>query len=61
VPEALDRLSPEFEAQAGRSLQALVSALAWLIWCIVAAFIIFLIFRVFSFYLGIINEGLKGV
>ena len=52
VPEALDRLSPELEAQARRSLEALASVLAWLIWCLVAAFIVFLIFRIFQFYIG---------
>ena len=52
VPEALDRLSPELEAQARRSLETLAAALAWLIWCLVAAFIVFLIFRIFQFYIG---------
>jgi type IV pilus assembly protein PilC len=59
VPEALDRLSPELEAQARRSMQMLASALAWLIWCLVAAFIIFLVFRIFMFYLGQINDALR--
>jgi type IV pilus assembly protein PilC len=58
VPETLDRLSPDFEAQARRALEMLASALAWLIWCLVAAFIIFLIFRVAMFYIGQINNAL---
>jgi type IV pilus assembly protein PilC len=58
VPETLDRLSPDFEAQARRALQALASAVAWLVWCLVAAFIIFLIFRFMFFYLGLINSAL---
>lgn len=61
VPEALDRLSPELEAQARRSLEALASALAWFIWCMVAVFIVFLIFRIFMFYVGAINDALKQV
>jgi len=61
VPEALDRLSPELEAQARRSLETLASALAWVIWCAVAVFIIFLIFRIFQFYVGQINDALKQV
>jgi type IV pilus assembly protein PilC len=61
VPEALDRIGPELEAQARRSLEMLASALAWLIWCLVAAFIIFLIFRIFSFYIGALNDALKQV
>lgn len=61
VPEALDRLSPELEAQARRSMETLASALAWAIWCAVAVFIIFLIFRIFQFYIGQINDALKQV
>jgi type IV pilus assembly protein PilC len=60
VPEQLERLSPEFEADARRKLERLASSLAWLIWCVVAGFIIFLIFRIFMvMYLGPINEALK--
>jgi type IV pilus assembly protein PilC len=58
VPETLDRLGPDFEAQARRALEMLASALAWLIWCLVAAFIIFLIFRVAMFYIGQLNNAL---
>jgi type IV pilus assembly protein PilC len=61
VPEALDRVGPELEAQARRSLEMLASALAWLIWCLVAGFIVFLIFRVFSFYINQLNDALKQV
>ena len=61
MPEALDRVGPELEAQARRSLEMLASALAWLIWCLVAGFIVFLIFRVFSFYINQLNDALKQV
>jgi type IV pilus assembly protein PilC len=61
VPETLDRLSPDLEAQARRALEMLASAVAWLIWCLVAAFIIFLIFRVMFFYIGQINAQLDGI
>jgi type IV pilus assembly protein PilC len=61
VPETLDRLSADLEAQARRALEMLASALAWLIWCLVAAFIIFLIFRVMLFYIGQINAQLNGI
>lgn len=57
VPETLDRLSPELEADARRSLAALVIASGWLIWMLVAAFIIFLIFSLASFYVGMINDA----
>src|SRR5690606_2711827 len=59
LPETLERISPELEADARRSLTALVIASGWLIWMLVAAFIIFLIFSLFSFYLGMINQELS--
>lgn len=51
VPETLERLSPQFEDDARRSLYGLTITLGWVIWAIVAMLIIFLIFRVMSFYL----------
>jgi type IV pilus assembly protein PilC len=57
VPEALQRLSPQFEDQARRSLRGLAIAAGWLIWCGVAAFIIFLIFRIALWYVGLIYEA----
>ena len=60
VPEALQRLSPQFEDQARRSLAALTAACAWLIWALVATFIVFIIFRIFSFYAGMINQAAQG-
>ena len=59
VPEALDRLSPQFADQARRSLSALTTALGWAIWACVAVFIIFLIFRVALSYVGMINGATK--
>ena len=56
VPEMLDRLSPDFEERAQRSLSALAVALGWLIWIMVAALIIFIIFRVFLRYVSLINS-----
>ncbi|GAB4145123.1 MAG: type II secretion system F family protein [Planctomycetaceae bacterium] len=59
VPEALDRLSPQFADQARRSLARLTSALGWVIWSCVAIFIIFLIFRIAFFYVGMINNATR--
>ena len=59
VPEALHRLSPQFEEQARRSLTALSVTLAWVIWMIVAGFIIYFIFRVMLTYLGMIQDALN--
>lgn len=61
VPEMLHRLSPQFEDQARRSLKALTSALSWLVWSLVATFIVFFIFRFFLWYVGMINDALRGV
>ncbi|MCH8829087.1 MAG: type II secretion system F family protein [Planctomycetes bacterium] len=59
VPEALHRLSPQFEEEARRSLSAMTTALGWLIWGIVAAFIIFLIFRIVLSYVDMITKASK--
>ncbi len=60
VPEALARLSPQFEDQARRSLAALAVALGWLVWICVAGLIIFIIFSFVSNYVGIINKLSSG-
>lgn len=61
VPEALQRLSPQFEENARRSLKALAATCGWLIWASVAGFIIFIIFSILFWYLGMLNEGLKMI
>jgi type IV pilus assembly protein PilC len=61
VPEALERLSPQFEEQARRSLQALASVVGWLVWVAVAGLIIFIIFSVFLTYFAKINDLSKGI
>lgn len=59
VPETLDRLSPQLEDQARRSLATLTAALAWLIWGMVAALIVFFIFRIALWYVNLINDAVK--
>ncbi len=61
VPEALDRLSPQFEDDARRSMKALAGALGWFIWASVAAFIIFIIFRVFLWYVSLLNNVINEI
>ena len=56
VPEALQRLSPQLEEQARRSLSAMTMVLAWLIWALVAGLIVFIIFRVFLNYIAMLND-----
>jgi type IV pilus assembly protein PilC len=57
VPETLERLSPQLEDQAKRSLSLLTSTLAWVIWGMVAMLIVFLIFRIALMYIGMLNEA----
>ncbi|MBS0205051.1 MAG: type II secretion system F family protein [Planctomycetes bacterium] len=61
VPEALERISPQLEDQARRSLSAMTAVLAWLIWALVAAMIIFIIFRVFMNYVALLNDLSRGI
>ena len=56
VPEALLRLSPQFEDQARRSLRALTAAISWLVWLCVAAFIVFFIFRIMLWYVNMLGS-----
>lgn len=60
VPETLERLSPQFEEQARRSLAALAVTLGWLVWLIVAVFIIFIIFSIVLRYVGMLNSAASG-
>jgi type II secretory pathway component PulF len=46
VPEMLERLSPELEARALRSLAALAAALGWVIWMLNVALTLFFIYRI---------------
>lgn len=60
VPEVLDRLSPQFEEEAQRGLQALTAAAGWAVWALVAMFVIFMIFNIALQYVGMINDAAKG-
>ena len=59
VPETLERLSPQLEEQARRSLSGLTTALGWMIWGMVATLIIFFIFRIAWMYVGLINDAVN--
>ena len=59
VPETLERLSPQLEDQARRSLSAMTAVLAWVIWGMVASVIIFFIFRIALMYIGLLNDAGK--
>ena len=59
VPETLERLSPQLEDQARRSLAIMTTALAWIIWGMVAMLIIYFIFRIAFMYVGLLNGALN--
>lgn len=60
VPEALQELSPELEARARRSLEALTGLAGWMIWALVAMMIVFLIFRIMLWYVSLLNSAASG-
>ena len=59
VPETLERLSPQLEDQALRSLATLTTALGWVIWGMVATLIVIFIFRIALMYIGLINDAVS--
>ena len=59
VPETLERLSPQLEDQARRSLSVLTATLTWVIWGMVATLIIYFIFRIALWYVGQLNDALN--
>lgn len=61
VSESLNHLSNQYRDQAEMSNKILTTFASFAIWGGVAAMIIFLIFRLFSFYLGTLNDALKGI
>jgi len=61
VPESMAILSRQYQDQAQRALGVLTVFAGFAVWAMVAALIILLIFRIFSFYLGTINDALKGL
>lgn len=61
VPETLERLFPQFEESARRSLSALSTALGWVVWGLVAAFITFFVFRIVLSYIAMVNDLAGGL
>jgi type IV pilus assembly protein PilC len=59
--ESLDVIARQQLEEARRALATLTSVAGYAIWCLVAGFIIVLIFRMFNFYLGNIDQALKGL
>lgn len=60
VPEALYRLSPQFEDEARRAMKTLTRMLSVAVWLCVAGFIIFFVFRFMLWYVDQIGQALEG-
>ena len=60
VPETLDRIGPDLEADARRAVAALAAALGWVVWAVVAGFIVWIIFSIALQYVGMINDAASG-
>lgn len=61
VPEALHRLSPQFEENARSHMKTLTRAITVLVWLLVAGFILFFVFSFMLWYVGQINKALEGI
>jgi len=58
VPEALHRLSPQFEEEARRAMKTLTRMLSVAVWLCVAGFIIFFVFRFMLWYVDMIGKAI---
>lgn len=60
VVETMGLLSRQYQERAQAATRVLTMLAGFAVWCVIATLIVLLIFRVFSFYLGAINDALKG-
>jgi type II secretory pathway component PulF len=61
VAESLDVISRDYSERARMANKLLTMAATFAIGAAVAVFVVFLIFRLFFFYLGMIEDALKGI
>ncbi len=61
VPEQLHRLSHVFEDQARRSMRRLTAVFSAAVWLFTGGLIVYFILRLALLYVGVIQEGLKGI
>ncbi len=60
VPEALHRLSPQFEESARRSLKNLTRVLSVVVWLTLAGFVIFFVFKFIMMYVDMLTDAASG-
>ncbi|MCL2349188.1 MAG: type II secretion system F family protein [Planctomycetaceae bacterium] len=61
LPESMARLAAEYLERAKYYMKQVSVAFGFLVFFLVSAIVIFFIFRIASFYVGIINDALRGV
>lgn len=60
VPEQLQRISPQLQDEARRSLRKMAMFFSWIVRLFVVIFVVFLIFRMALNYINMIQEGINN-
>lgn len=60
VPEALHRLSPQFEESARRSLKALTGVISVVVWLTLAGFVVFFVLKFIMMYVAMLTDAASG-
>jgi type IV pilus assembly protein PilC len=61
LTEVLEHQADYYQDEAGRRLTILTQLASWGVWVLVAALIIFAIFRIALVYIGLIEQGTRGL
>lgn len=61
LSETLATISDHYQEEGREAVRMLTRAAGGLVWLLVTGLIIVLIYRLFSFYLGVLNDALKGL
>lgn len=61
LSETLATLSEHYQEEGREAVRMLTRAAGGLVWLLVTGLIVLLIFRLFSFYVGVLNDALKGM
>jgi type II secretory pathway component PulF len=60
LSETLATLSDHYQEEGREAVRMLTRIAGGMIWLMVTGLIVLLIFRLFMFYLGVLNDALKG-
>jgi type IV pilus assembly protein PilC len=61
LSETLATMSDHYQQEGREAVRMLTRIAGGLVWLMVAGLIVMLIFRLFSFYVGVLNDALKGI